>query len=150
MLGRQVLTDEENNNIPLCYHVVDNFQIQFGKEEFCLVTGLKFGVENMTDYNDEAKAIPFRRRVFSSSLDGRPIRGKYVEELIKSDHQYQVYDERYNREVDFQTGTCQFRKWQLSGLPCGLIAVTREYDMLGLDASNLVWFGLVKLGGTWL
>nr|GEU98835.1 hypothetical protein [Tanacetum cinerariifolium] len=54
-------------------------------EEFCLVTGLKFGVENRTNYNDEAKAIPFRRRVFSSSLDGRPIRGKHVEELIKSE-----------------------------------------------------------------
>nr|GEU71925.1 phospholipase-like protein [Tanacetum cinerariifolium] len=76
--------NEENENIPLCYHVVDNFQIQFGKEEFCLVIGLKFGVENRTDYNDEAKEIPFRRMVFSSSLDGRPIRGKHVEKLIKS------------------------------------------------------------------
>nr|GEZ45138.1 hypothetical protein [Tanacetum cinerariifolium] len=56
MLGRQVLTDEENENIPLCYHVVDNFHIQFGK-----------------------------RRVFSSSLESRPIRGKHVEELIKSE-----------------------------------------------------------------
>nr|GEX84937.1 hypothetical protein [Tanacetum cinerariifolium] len=85
MLGRQVLRDEKNENIPLCYHVVDNFQIQFGKEELCLVTGLKFDVENRTNYNDEAKAIPFRRRVFSSSLDGRPIREKHVEELINSE-----------------------------------------------------------------
>ncbi|GJS68910.1 hypothetical protein Tco_0683475 [Tanacetum coccineum] len=40
--------------------------------------------ENWTDYNDEAEPIPFRRRVFSSSLDGQPIRGKHVEALINS------------------------------------------------------------------
>ncbi|GKA25869.1 hypothetical protein Tco_0711978 [Tanacetum coccineum] len=89
MLGRQVLTEDENENenenIPLYYHVVDNFQIQFGREEFCLVTGLKFGVENWTDYNDESEPIPFRRRVFSSSLDGQPIRGKHVAALINSE-----------------------------------------------------------------
>nr|GEU31132.1 hypothetical protein [Tanacetum cinerariifolium] len=55
------------------------------RKEFCLVTGLKFGVENWTDYNDEEEPIPFRRRVFCSSLDGRPIRGKNVETLIKSE-----------------------------------------------------------------
>ncbi|GJX88660.1 phospholipase-like protein [Tanacetum coccineum] len=38
----------------------DNFQIQFGREEFCLVTGLKFGVEYLDDYDDEDKPIPFR------------------------------------------------------------------------------------------
>nr|GEY65527.1 transposase, MuDR, MULE transposase domain protein [Tanacetum cinerariifolium] len=54
-------------------------------EEFCLVTVLKFGVENWTDYNNEEERIPFRRRVFSSSLDGQPIRGKNVVTLIKSE-----------------------------------------------------------------
>ncbi|GKC91659.1 hypothetical protein Tco_1152308 [Tanacetum coccineum] len=64
---------------------IDKFQIQFGREEFCLVTELKFSVENWTDYNDEEEPIPFRRRVFSSSLDGQPIRGKHVEALINSE-----------------------------------------------------------------
>ncbi|GKA36998.1 hypothetical protein Tco_0723563 [Tanacetum coccineum] len=63
---------------------IDKFQIQFDREEFCLETGLKFGVENWIDYNDEAEPIPFRCRVFSSSLDGQPIRGKHVEALINS------------------------------------------------------------------
>ncbi|GJW38981.1 hypothetical protein Tco_0064826 [Tanacetum coccineum] len=36
------------------------------------------------DYNNEDKPIPFRRRVFPSSLDGKHIIGKNVEELIKS------------------------------------------------------------------
>nr|GEW13622.1 phospholipase-like protein [Tanacetum cinerariifolium] len=52
---------------------------------FCLVSGLKFGVENPTDYNKAKYPIPFRRRVFSSNLDGRPVRGKDVGLLIESD-----------------------------------------------------------------
>nr|GEX59653.1 phospholipase-like protein [Tanacetum cinerariifolium] len=55
------------------------------KEEFCLVSGIKFGVENSTDYNKAIDPIPFRRRVFSSDLDGRPIRGKDDLLLIESD-----------------------------------------------------------------
>nr|GFA45169.1 hypothetical protein [Tanacetum cinerariifolium] len=54
-------------------------------EEFCLVSGLNFRVENWTDYKIEKERIPFRRRVFSSSLDGQPTRGKNVETLIKSE-----------------------------------------------------------------
>ncbi|GKB09445.1 phospholipase-like protein [Tanacetum coccineum] len=86
MLGQQLeLTGNENENILLYYHIVDNFHIQFGREEFCLVSGLKFGVENSTDYNKAKDPIPFRRRVFSSDLDGGPIRGKDVQLLIESD-----------------------------------------------------------------
>ncbi|GJX26587.1 transposase, MuDR, MULE transposase domain protein, partial [Tanacetum coccineum] len=40
-------------------------------------------------------------------------------------YQYQVSDERYNREVNFKIGTCDCRKWQLSRILCGhVIAVT--------------------------
>nr|GEY06417.1 hypothetical protein [Tanacetum cinerariifolium] len=53
-------------------------------EEFCLVSGLKFHVENSTDYNKAKDPIPFRRRVFSLDLNGRPIRGKDVGLLIES------------------------------------------------------------------
>ncbi|GJY26591.1 protein lateral root primordium 1 [Tanacetum coccineum] len=62
----------------------DNFQIQFGRKEFCLVIGLKFGVEYSDDYDDTDKPIPFRRRVFPSCLDGKRITGKDVEDLIES------------------------------------------------------------------
>ncbi|GKD61435.1 phospholipase-like protein [Tanacetum coccineum] len=86
MLGRQMLlVGGENENVPLYYHMYDNFQIQFGREEFCLVTGLKFGVEYSDDYDDKDKPIPFRRRVFPSRLDGKRITGKDVEDLIDSD-----------------------------------------------------------------
>ncbi|GJZ05293.1 hypothetical protein Tco_0538568 [Tanacetum coccineum] len=37
------------------------------------------------DYDDKDKPIPFRRRVFSSRLDGKRITGKDVEDLIDSD-----------------------------------------------------------------
>ncbi|GJQ96135.1 phospholipase-like protein [Tanacetum coccineum] len=79
-----LLVGGETENVPLYYHMYDNFQIQFGREEFCLVTGLKFGVEYSDDYDDKDKPIPFRRRVFPSRLDGKRITGKDVEELIDS------------------------------------------------------------------
>ncbi|GKD82430.1 phospholipase-like protein [Tanacetum coccineum] len=83
--SRQIeVLDDENDVVHLKYHIVDNFEIQFGREEFCLVTGLKFGVENWVNYNDEDKPIPFRRRVFSLSLDDKPIKGNIVLQVIKS------------------------------------------------------------------
>ncbi|GJR27889.1 hypothetical protein Tco_1104121 [Tanacetum coccineum] len=39
----------------------------------------------------------------------------------------ELADGRYNREVDFKTGTCQCRKWQLSRIPYGhVLVVTRN------------------------
>nr|GEX53504.1 hypothetical protein [Tanacetum cinerariifolium] len=60
-------------------------RIRVNREECFLVSGLKFDVENSTDYNKAKDPIPFRRRVFSSDLDGRPIRGNDVGLLIESD-----------------------------------------------------------------
>nr|GEV72140.1 UvrD-like helicase, ATP-binding domain, P-loop containing nucleoside triphosphate hydrolase [Tanacetum cinerariifolium] len=81
---QMLLVSGETENVPLYYHMYDNFLILFGREEFCLVTGLKFRVEYSDDYNDKDKPIPFRPRVFPSRLDGKHITGKDVEELIKS------------------------------------------------------------------
>ncbi|GJU82525.1 hypothetical protein Tco_1284890 [Tanacetum coccineum] len=66
--GRQMeLLGDETDIVPLYYHIVDNIQIQFGREEFCLITGLRFGVEYWADYTNEDDPIIFRRRVFSSA-----------------------------------------------------------------------------------
>ncbi|GJS04394.1 retrotransposon protein, putative, ty1-copia subclass [Tanacetum coccineum] len=46
----------------------DDIDIQFGREEFCLVTGLRFGVDFSSLYLKGP--IPFRRRVFDSAMDG--------------------------------------------------------------------------------
>ncbi|GJS85188.1 F-box domain containing protein [Tanacetum coccineum] len=76
--GQQLEVEgDENENVLLYYYITDNIKIQFGREEFCLVTGLRFGVENLADYNDGELPIPFRRRVFPSSLDGEHITCKY-------------------------------------------------------------------------
>ncbi|GJW68390.1 retrovirus-related pol polyprotein from transposon TNT 1-94 [Tanacetum coccineum] len=75
--GRQMLlVGGETENVPLYYHMYDNFQIQFGREEFCLVTGLKFEVEYLDYYDGKDKPIPFWRRVFPSRLDGKCITEK--------------------------------------------------------------------------
>ncbi|GJS84596.1 phospholipase-like protein [Tanacetum coccineum] len=93
-LGWQIkLLSDETYIVLLYYHIVDNFQIQFGREEFCLVTGLRFGVEYWADYNNEDDPIPFRRRVFSSAKDGKPIIGKMVEKLITSELFYRLHDD---------------------------------------------------------
>ncbi|GJZ50553.1 transposase, MuDR, MULE transposase domain protein [Tanacetum coccineum] len=63
---------------------------------------------------------------------------------------YQVLDGLYNRQVNLETGMCECRKWQLSGIPCGhVIAVTR---FLGLtDCVQYVsdWFKKDKYQATY-
>nr|GEZ55693.1 hypothetical protein [Tanacetum cinerariifolium] len=99
MLGRQLkLTDDEKENNPLYYHVVDSFQIQFGREEFCLLTGLKFGVENWTDYNDEKEPIPFRRRAY---FDERNIEEECIPRHLNRNSYFEVTSEMY-RELEEQ------------------------------------------------
>ncbi|GKE32018.1 phospholipase-like protein [Tanacetum coccineum] len=87
------LSGDETDIVPLYYHIVDDFQIQFGREEFCLVTGLRFGVEYSDQYDNDEALIPFRRRVFSSALGGKKIIGKTVEDLIESERFYRLHDE---------------------------------------------------------
>ncbi|GKE08804.1 hypothetical protein Tco_1412355 [Tanacetum coccineum] len=94
MLGQQMeLLGDETDIVPLYYHIVDNFQIQFRREEFCLVTGLRFGVEYSDDYDNDEDPIPFRRRMFSSSLDGKAITSKTMEKLIDSELFKNLHDD---------------------------------------------------------
>ncbi|GJT73602.1 hypothetical protein Tco_1032888 [Tanacetum coccineum] len=73
---RQIeVLDDENDVVPFTY--------------------LKFGVEYWADYNDEDEPIPFRRRVFSSSLDGKPIKGNTVLQVIKS----KMFDELHEDDA---------------------------------------------------
>nr|GEZ93205.1 hypothetical protein [Tanacetum cinerariifolium] len=96
MLGRQVKVEGDGNeNVPLYYDITDKFQIQFGIEEFCLVTGLRFGVENFADYNDPELPIPFRIRVFPSCYDGEHITGYMILEIIEDD----VFDRLHHEDA---------------------------------------------------
>ncbi|GJS84840.1 phospholipase-like protein, partial [Tanacetum coccineum] len=84
-----------NENVPLYYYITDNITIQFGRDEFCLVTGLRFGVENLGDYNDSKLPIPFRRRLFPSCLDGEHITCNMVLRIIDDE----LFDRLHDGDV---------------------------------------------------
>ncbi|GKA72130.1 hypothetical protein Tco_0778346 [Tanacetum coccineum] len=95
MLGRQI--DDENDddeNVPLNYSINNYLSIQFGREEFCLLTGLRFEVENREEYDTQAN-LPFKRRMFPSHLDGQPITGIDIENAIEGP----TFAELYNEDV---------------------------------------------------
>nr|GFA06038.1 phospholipase-like protein [Tanacetum cinerariifolium] len=68
----------------------DDIEIQFGREEFCLVTGLRFEVDYRSLYSEGL--IPFRRQVFGSAKDGHLITAKILEDKIKSKQFFTIND----------------------------------------------------------
>ncbi|GKF48877.1 hypothetical protein Tco_0142128, partial [Tanacetum coccineum] len=97
MLGRKIDdenddNENENENVPLYYNINKDLSIPFGREEFCLVIGLRFGVQNWAEY-DTKERIPFRRRVFQSYLDGQPITGIDKTNMIVDQSFAQLYDD---------------------------------------------------------
>ncbi|GJZ43616.1 hypothetical protein Tco_0590871 [Tanacetum coccineum] len=54
---------------------------------------LRFGVENLADYDDTEKAIPFRRRAFPSYLDGEHITGNMVFKIIDDELFDRLHDD---------------------------------------------------------
>ncbi|GJR75738.1 transposase, MuDR, MULE transposase domain protein [Tanacetum coccineum] len=67
-----------------------------------------------------------------------------------NEYQYEVLDGQYIREVNLQAGTCECRKWQLSGLPCGhVIAVTRFLGLTNCVQYVADWFKKPKYQGTY-
>ncbi|GJZ25460.1 hypothetical protein Tco_0569713 [Tanacetum coccineum] len=93
MLGCQIYDEnDDDENVPLNYYITNDLSIQFGREEFCLVTGLRFGVENWEEY-DNQENLPFRRRVFPSHLDGQPITGIDIENAISGPTFAELYDD---------------------------------------------------------
>nr|GEV72288.1 hypothetical protein [Tanacetum cinerariifolium] len=98
----------DDENVPLNYYINNDLHIQFGREEFCLVTGLRFRVENREEYDTQAN-LPFRRRVFSLHLDGQHITGIDVANAIASP----TFAELYN---DVAVGLCCLGILQLVSL----------------------------------
>ncbi|GJT07075.1 hypothetical protein Tco_0841537 [Tanacetum coccineum] len=83
---------DDDKNVPLYYYINKDFSIPFGREKFCLVTGLRFGVQNWAEY-DTKERIPFRRRAFPSYLDGQPITGIDIINMIVDQSFAQLYDD---------------------------------------------------------
>ncbi|GJV15402.1 phospholipase-like protein [Tanacetum coccineum] len=91
MSCRQVeCLDGHTKIVPFTYHLGDDIEIQFRREEFCLVTGLRFGVDFSLLYLKGP--ISFRRRVFDSTMDGNHITVGMLEENIKSKEFYTMND----------------------------------------------------------
>lgn len=65
-LCQEELGEGDTEVVPLTNHV-RGYELKFGREEFCLVTGLRFGVE-FKDFL-EGRPTPSKRRVFSSVYD---------------------------------------------------------------------------------
>ncbi|GKB25392.1 phospholipase-like protein [Tanacetum coccineum] len=87
--SRQIDDDE---NVSLNDYINNYLRIQFGRGEFCLVTGLRFRVENREEYDTQAN-LPFRRRMFSSHLDGQPITGIDITNAIVGPTFAELYDD---------------------------------------------------------
>ena len=81
-LCQEELAPGDTEVVPLTYHVRGH-ELKFGREEFCLVTGLRFGVEFKNHF--KGRPTPFRRRVFSSHHDCRNINVGMVYSKINSD-----------------------------------------------------------------
>ncbi|GKD03792.1 transposase, MuDR, MULE transposase domain protein [Tanacetum coccineum] len=67
-----------------------------------------------------------------------------------NNYQYEVSDGQYICAVNLQTGICECRKWQLSGIPCGhVIAVTRFIGLMDCVQYVADWFKKPKYQGTY-
>ncbi|GKC69955.1 phospholipase-like protein [Tanacetum coccineum] len=64
---------------------------KFGREEFCLITGLRFGPEN-SDHNVEG-INPFKRLLFGSDIDGGHITGQMLLDKINGEEFSKMQDE---------------------------------------------------------
>ncbi|GKA36978.1 hypothetical protein Tco_0723543 [Tanacetum coccineum] len=72
--------------------IVGGFEIQFGREEFCLVTRLRFGVDISSEFI--VGPFPFRRRVFPSCMDGHELRYTVPEwcfRLVDNKNAWNIY-----------------------------------------------------------
>ncbi|PWA80089.1 hypothetical protein CTI12_AA200260 [Artemisia annua] len=64
-------------------------------------------------------------------------------------YQYQVFDGRYTRQVNLTNRSREFRKWQLSGIPCGhVIVVTRFLGLIDCVKIKVDWFKKPKYQAT--
>ncbi|GJR22451.1 phospholipase-like protein [Tanacetum coccineum] len=64
---------------------------KFGREEFCLITGLRFGSENSDHYVEGIN--PYKRLLFGSDIDGGHITGQMLLDKINCEEFFKLQDE---------------------------------------------------------
>ncbi|GJX88716.1 hypothetical protein Tco_0340730 [Tanacetum coccineum] len=81
---------EHTDVVPFTYHLNGHY-IEFGREEFCLITGLRFGPENSDHYVEGIN--PFKRLLFGSDIDGGHITGQMLLDKINGEEFSKLQDE---------------------------------------------------------
>ncbi|GJU71996.1 phospholipase-like protein [Tanacetum coccineum] len=66
VLQKQCCADDDSFDLPLIYNV-NGHNLHFGRCEFCLVTGFKFGMVSFREYRNGD--IPFRNRLFPEKIE---------------------------------------------------------------------------------
>ncbi|GJW87590.1 hypothetical protein Tco_0162930 [Tanacetum coccineum] len=65
VLQKQCYADDDSFDLPLIYYV-NGHSLHFGRRQFCLVTGFKFGLLSLCEYANGD--IPFRNRLFPKKI----------------------------------------------------------------------------------
>ncbi|GJU23503.1 phospholipase-like protein [Tanacetum coccineum] len=81
---------EHTDAVTFTYHL-NGYFIEFGREEFCLITGLRFGPESSDHYVEGIN--PFNRLLFGSDMDGGHITGQMLLDKINDEEFSKLQDE---------------------------------------------------------
>ncbi|GJV26764.1 phospholipase-like protein [Tanacetum coccineum] len=65
VLQKQSFSDDESFDLPFIYHL-NGHSLHFGRRQFCLVTGFKFGLISLREHRNGD--IPFRNRLFPKKI----------------------------------------------------------------------------------
>ncbi|GJT86332.1 hypothetical protein Tco_1068049 [Tanacetum coccineum] len=80
---------EHTDAVPFTYNLNGHF-IEFGREEFCLIIGLRFGPKSSDHYVEGIN--PFKRLLFGSDIDGGHITGQMLLDKINDEEFSKLQD----------------------------------------------------------
>nr|GEU63474.1 hypothetical protein [Tanacetum cinerariifolium] len=81
---------EHTEAVPFTYHLNGHY-IKFRREEFCLITRLRFGLKNSDHYVEGIN--PFKRLLFGSDIDAGHITGQMLLDKINGEEFSKLQDE---------------------------------------------------------
>ncbi|GJT80741.1 transposase, MuDR, MULE transposase domain protein [Tanacetum coccineum] len=133
------ITMAVENEFPLDFHVPDAY------ENLC-----RAGPQRLCNQHEHTTKEPVLKLAETYRAMVKEWYYKRRQLASVNEYQYQVSDGQYIRAVNLQTGICECRKWQLSGLPCGhVIAITRFLGLTDCVQYVADWFKKPKYQGTY-
>ncbi|GJS71724.1 transposase, MuDR, MULE transposase domain protein [Tanacetum coccineum] len=150
------------NEFPLAFHVLCDARPERWSRAHCPLIRYNYMTSNSVESVNACSVIyrkepmlklaeTYRAMVQQCTQSGKKSM-KSIKWVVKgvNEYQYKVSDGQYIREVNLQAGTCECRKWQLSGIPCGhVIAVTRFLGLTDYVQYVSDWFKKLKYQGTY-